>query len=198
MAKKKKTVGKKNVNKVGTSKQSIIVAVVIALAVGLYLGGVFIPALKDTAAPQDTSGSSASLTDQIESTKQMTEAQPDSASLWAKLGNLYYDTDQYGKAIEAYERSLKIKSDDAHVLTDLGVMYRRNGNPRKAVENFDKAIIAAPDHETARFNKGIVLYYDIKDKAAALRAWKGLVDMNPSARTPSGGLVKDMIQELSR
>jgi len=197
VAKKKNAVKRKKADAKGTSKQSIVVAVVIALMVGLYLGGVFMPALKDSSVPQSSTGSGASLTVQIEDTKKMLESQSDSAALWTKLGNLYFDTDQYGKSIDAYNKSLAINPDNAHVLTDLGVMYRRNKQPKKAVETFDAAILAAPDHETARFNKGIVLFYDIKDKAAAIRAWRGLVEMNPNARTPGGKLVKDMIQELS-
>lgn len=197
MGKKKKIAKKASTTKNGSSRQGTIVIVVIALMAGLYLGGVVVPAFKDSSAPQGRTGSGATLVAQIEDTIKMAEAQPDSASLWTKLGNLYFDTDQHGKAIEAYSKSLEIKPGDAHVLTDLGVMYRRYGNPEKAVEILDKAILAAPDHETARFNKGIVLYYDIKDKGAALLAWKGLVDMNPNARTPNGGLVKDMIRELS-
>ncbi|WP_432738017.1 tetratricopeptide repeat protein [Maridesulfovibrio sp. FT414] len=196
MAKKSKS-AKKKAAKTGGNRHSTIVAVVVALAVGLYLGTIFLPALKDSSAPHQTAANTASPAGQIDEAVKMAETQPDSAEVWARLGNLYFDADQYAKAIEAYTKSLAIDPDEVHVLTDLGVMYRRNGNPEKAVEYFDKAIVASPEHETARFNKGIVLYYDIKDKAAAIRAWKGLVDMNPQARTPSGKLVKDMIRELS-
>lgn len=197
MANKKKVGSKNGKSNSDSSRSRLIVAVVAALAVGIYLGGVLIPALQDSSVPQGSTANGASPAAQIEDTIRMVEAQPDSAALWTKLGNLYYDTDQYGKAVDAYTKSLEIEPGEPHVLTDLGVMYRRFGKPEKAVEIFDEAILAAPDHETARFNKGIVLYYDIKDKAAAIRTWQGLVDMNPSARTPSGGLVKDMIRDLS-
>ncbi len=184
----------------GSKKNSnMIIVVVAALAVGLFFGGVFMPALKDSSTPQVAggAGSASSFAQQIEETKKLLESQPESVNLWTKLGNLYFDTDQYANAIDAYSKSLAIEPDNAHVLTDLGVMYRRNGNPQKAVENFDKAILAAPTHETARLNKGIVLYYDLKDKAGAIQAWNGLVQMNPGARTPNGKLVKDMIRDLS-
>ena len=167
-----------------------------ALAVGLFFGGVFIPALKDSSTPQTTGGGT-DFAQQINETKRQLESQPDSANLWTRLGNLYFDTDQHSKAIEAYNKSLALQPANAHVLTDLGVMYRRNGNPQKAVESFDKAILAAPDHETARFNKGIVLYYDLKDKAGAIQAWKGLLQMNPAAKAPNGKPIKDMIRDFS-
>ncbi|TIH17479.1 tetratricopeptide repeat protein [Marinifilum sp. JC120] len=154
------------------------------------------PALKESSTPQSTGGG-VNFTQQIEETKKLLESQPDSVNLWTKLGNMYFDTDQYANAIEAYNKSLSLKPDNAHVLTDLGVMFRRNGNPQKAVDTFDKAILAAPKHETARLNKGIVLYYDLEDKAGAIQTWNGLVQMNPGARAPSGKLVKDMIRDLS-
>ncbi|NDV26621.1 tetratricopeptide repeat protein [Desulfovibrio sp. JC010] len=154
------------------------------------------PALKDSATPQTTAGGTG-FTQQIEETKRQLESQPGSAQLWTRLGNLYFDSDRHDKAIEAYQKSLALEPDNAHVLTDLGVMYRRHGNPQKAVESFDKAILASPKHETARFNKGIVLYYDLKDKAGAIQAWKGLIQMNPGAKAPNGKPIRDMIRELS-
>ncbi|CCO22563.1 tetratricopeptide repeat protein [Maridesulfovibrio hydrothermalis] len=192
MAKKKKSgtsSGKSN-------KTSMIVAVVVALLVGLYFGGVIVPAFKDSSAPQSRSGSGASVGVQIEDTIKMLETQPDSAPLWTKLGNLYYDTGQHQLSIDAYLKSLTIKADDPHVLIDLGVMYRRNGEPENAIKYFDKAITVSPDHETAYFNKGIVLYYDIKDKPAGIKIWEKLVQLNPAAKTPNGSLVADMIRDL--
>ncbi|WP_320007415.1 tetratricopeptide repeat protein [Maridesulfovibrio sp.] len=194
--------GKKN-RKNGKSSKSgsnnTIIIVIAALAAGLFLGSVIIPAFKDSATPQSTGGMSAGggFEQQIADTKRMLEAQPDSATLWAKLGNIYFDTNQPEKAIEAYSNSIALSPDDPHVLTDLGVMYRRAGKPQKAVEFFDKAILASPEHETARFNKGIVLYYDLKDKAGAIQAWKGLLQMNPAAKTPNGKHIQDMINDLS-
>ncbi len=181
----------------GRKNSNMVIIVIAALAVGLFFGGVFIPALKDSSAPQTTSGGTG-FEQQIVETRRLLEASPDSVNLWTKLGNLYFDTDQYAKAIDAYSKSVALDPNNSHVLTDLGVMYRRSGNPLKAVESFDRAILVDPTHETARFNKGIVLYYDIKDKAGAIQSWKGLVQMNPGARTPNGKLVKDMIREMAQ
>jgi peroxiredoxin len=47
-------------------------------------------------------------------------------------------------------------------------MYRRSGQPRKAIENFNKAIAVNPKHETAQFNKGIVLMHDLGDRDGAI------------------------------
>ncbi|GKT28943.1 tetratricopeptide repeat protein, partial [Aduncisulcus paluster] len=83
--------------------------------------GVFIPALKDSSTPHvaGEAGSASGFAQQIEETKNLLESQPDSVNLWTKLGNLYFDTDQYANAIDAYNKSLALEPDNAHVLTDL-------------------------------------------------------------------------------
>ena len=121
---------------------------------------------------------------------------PTNAEAWTTLGHLYFDSDQADKAITAYNKSLALAPNNPDVLTDLGVMYRRAGNPQQAVASFDRAIQANAKHETARFNKGIVLLYDLKDQPGAIAAWQGLVSLNPMATTPNGQLISEMLKEM--
>ncbi|MEW6593927.1 MAG: tetratricopeptide repeat protein [Thermodesulfobacteriota bacterium] len=123
-------------------------------------------------------------------------ANPNNGEAWTQLGHLYFDSNQPQKAIKAYTRSLAINPNDANVLTDLGVMYRSNNEPKKAIESFDKAIAVDPRHETARFNKGVVLLYDLKDKEGAIKIWEELVALNPLAAGPSGQPVKEILAEV--
>ncbi|MFA6901081.1 MAG: tetratricopeptide repeat protein [Desulfurivibrionaceae bacterium] len=124
------------------------------------------------------------------------QKKPDNVEAWTNLGHLYFDSDQAEKAITAYNKSLALAPNNADVLTDLGVMYRRAGNPQQAVASFDRAIQANAKHETARFNKGIVLLYDLKDQPGAIAAWQGLVSLNPMATAPNGQLISEMIKEI--
>jgi len=121
---------------------------------------------------------------------------PKNIEAWTNLGHLYFDSDQAEKAITAYNKSLDLAPNNADVLTDLGVMYRRAGNPQQAVASFDRAIQANAKHETARFNKGIVLLYDLKDQPGAIAAWQGLVNLNPMATAPNGQLISEMLKEM--
>lgn len=121
---------------------------------------------------------------------------PANVAAWTNLGHLYFDSDQADKAINAYNKSLALAPNNADVLTDLGVMYRRAGNPQQAVASFDRAIQANANHETARFNKGIVLLYDLKDQPSAIVAWQGLVSLNPMATAPNGQLISEMLKEM--
>lgn len=117
---------------------------------------------------------------------------------WVQLGNLYFDTDQPEKAISAYTKSLEHHSGDANLLTDLGVMYRAVNKPDLAIASFDKARAMDPKHQPSRFNKGIVLLYDLHDSAGAIASWQELLTINPDAQTGSGEKVRDMLAELQK
>jgi cytochrome c-type biogenesis protein CcmH/NrfG len=121
---------------------------------------------------------------------------PKNTEAWTSLGHLYFDSHQADKAINAYNKSLALAPNNADVLTDLGVMYRQAGNPQQAIASFDRAMQANDKHETARFNKGIVLLYDLKDQPGALAAWQGLVNLNPMATAPNGQLISEIIKEI--
>ena len=47
-------------------------------------------------------------------------------------------------------------------------------------------------------NKGIVLLHDLQDPAGAIRAWEGLLEINPVASFPGGMSVDQMIQQLKK
>lgn len=121
---------------------------------------------------------------------------PQNLDAWTTLGHLYFDSDQPEKAVAAYDKSLAIAPDNADVLTDQGVMYRKLGNAQQAIALFDKAVAVNPGHEIARFNKGIVLLYDLKDQDGAVRVWQELIRVNPMATAPNGQLVSEILKEL--
>jgi len=121
---------------------------------------------------------------------------PTNVNAWTQLGHVYFDTNNPPKAIRAYEKSLELNPNNPDVLTDLGVMYRRNGQPDKALATFDQAIAIAPNHEQSRFNKGIVLRYDMNDVEGARKAWEELLKINPNAVAPNGIPVSEAIKSL--
>ena len=123
-------------------------------------------------------------------------AHPDNFEAWIQLGHLYYDADQPEKAIAAYTKSLELHSGDANLLTDLGVMYRRAKQPEKAIEFFDQAIKKDSSHLPSRFNKGIVLMYDLNNPTGALAVWDELLVINPEAKTASGEPIRDFVEKI--
>jgi len=191
-------------------KETMLVVVFIALVAG-FLGGVIYSAMKSPSpvgpvpsrapqtqqqAPAPQSGFSQEDAARALSLEREVAANPDNVSAWVQLGNLYFDAGQFAKAINAYEKSLALAPGNANVLTDLGVMYRRNGQPEKAIDAFDRAKEADPRHEQSRFNKGIVLRFDLNDRENAVKAWEELLQVNPNAVAPNGQPIKEAIKEL--
>jgi cytochrome c-type biogenesis protein CcmH/NrfG len=132
----------------------------------------------------------------ILSLEQEVAINPTNVEAWTKLGHVYFDTNNFAKAIRAYEKSLELSPGNPNVLTDLGVMYRRSGQPDKAIASFDQAMAIAPNHEQSRFNKGIVLRYDMNDSEGAVKAWEDLLRINPSAVAPNGQPISEVIKSL--
>jgi cytochrome c-type biogenesis protein CcmH/NrfG len=123
-------------------------------------------------------------------------ANPADFDAWTRLGHLYYDTDQPAKAIAAYGKALELHRGDANLLTDLGVMYRKTNQFQKAIESFDRAIKEDPTHIPSRYNKGIVMMYDLSDVSGAIASWEGLLRIEPQAKTASGESIRDLVDKM--
>lgn len=175
--------------------QTAIIFICIAFVLGLF-SGVLLTILKTEKKSPNHSvekhESDAKKTEQ--SLKSEATRNPQNASIWTQLGNIYFDSGQYEKAINAYEKSIKVNPHNPNVLTDLGVMHRRSRNPEKAIHFFDKAIAADPKHEMSRLNKGIVLMHDLKDREAAIKAWEELLEVNPLAMASKEQSVDEMLR----
>ncbi len=189
-------------------KQTLTMVALVALSVGFF-GGVVFTVYKGSSQPAQVSARpmpapttparpdvSTDIAVKILKLEKITAQNPDDVSAWVALGNLYFDSSNYQKAIEAYNKSLALNPNNANVITDLGIMYRRSGRPAEAVKTFDKAIEVDPKHETARFNKGIVLMHDLKDIEGAIKAWEELLVLNPLALAPNGQSVDQILQTL--
>jgi len=184
-------------------KETMWLVVLAALAFGFLAGIVFsvyksgpapAPVSQQAGQPQSqTPPADAKMTQTILALEKEVIAHPDNIEAWTQLGNHYFDSDNPGKAIEAYNKSLALSPNNADVLTDLGVMYRRNGSPNEAIAAFDRAIAVDTNHATARFNRGIVQLYDLKDRDGALQTWEELVKLHPDAKAPNGQLVSEII-----
>jgi len=200
----------KNIEGNFVKKETMFVVALITLVVG-FLGGIFYSAMQagprgnvqTASAPagsspqqQQSQNMSSEQAKNILSLEQAVAADPTNVQAWTNLGHVYFDTNNPPKAIRAYEKSLELSPDDPNVLTDLGVMYRRNGQPEKALEVFDRAVAVDPQHQQARFNKGIVLRYDMNDRDGAVKAWEDLLRVNPAATLPNGMPLSEAIKDL--
>ena len=107
------------------------------------------------------------------------KSEPNNAQLLYKIGNLYYDAQQYPDAVQYYERSLKIDPKATDVRTDLGTAYHLMGQPDRAISEYDEVLKIDGKHANALFNEGMVKWQDKMDVNGAVAAWKRLLDTNP-------------------
>jgi len=105
--------------------------------------------------------------------------EPKNADLLVQLGNTAYDVEDWTKAIDAYERALRLRDADPNVLTDLGVAYRNSGNADKALAMFTQASAKDPNHWPAQFNLAIVYGIDKGDPKKALEILRKLKREHP-------------------
>ena len=180
-------------------KERMYLYVAAALIVG-FAGGVMYsayqaPTLPDTRQETGHRHEAAGI---IATLEQAAKNNPEDGRGWVELGHAYFDAGQAGQAIAAYTRALELLPGDLDVMTDLGVMYHQDNQHQKAVALFDQVLRSKPEHEQARFNKGVVLLTGLNEPQTALAEWKILVRYHPMAAAPSGSMVADLIDQLEK
>ena len=96
-----------------------------------------------------------------------------------KLGNVYYDGQQFPSAIQYYERALTIHPDNPDVRTDMGTAYWYTGNAEKALAAMETSLKYRPGHPQTLFNLGWVRWQGKQDPKGAIEAWQQLLKANP-------------------
>jgi tetratricopeptide (TPR) repeat protein len=87
-----------------------------------------------------------------------------------------------GKAADAlklYDELIKENPRDVAALSYRGWLLKRAGLPDQALESLDRAIAVDPRFPDAHFFKGMVLYQDRKDPAAAVVEFRLFMSNNP-------------------
>jgi len=113
--------------------------------------------------------------------REVVKKDPGNVDAWIKLGNTMMDTKRFGEAIGAYEKALAIDPKNVDVRVDLGTCYRGSGRPDQAVKEYRRAIEMDPRHLQAHRNLGIVLAYDLHDKAGAVKEFEKYLELAPHA-----------------
>jgi cytochrome c-type biogenesis protein CcmH/NrfG len=170
-------------------KDKVILYVIVAFLVGFIVGAVV--AIKWYARERPSAGMSEqhqdggaparlNATEEIRQLEGVLQKDPQNLQALVSLGNLYFDTNQSKKAIEAYERALQIDPKNPDVRTDLGIMYRQVKDYDRAIKEFREAARLDPTHKNSRFNLGVVLQHDKKDVKGAIQAWEDFLRVEPT------------------
>ena len=118
------------------------------------------------------------------------KSNPNDPDLLAKIGNIYYDTQQFPAAIDFYRRSLALQPSNASIRTDLATAQWYSGNVEAALTEFNKALTYEPANANTLFNLGIVQWQGKMDINGAVATWQRLLDTNPNYEN------KQKVQEL--
>lgn len=119
------------------------------------------------------------MADKIRMAQEALKVDPKNVNMLIELGNLMMDGSRFAEAADAYEKALAINPANADVRVDMGTCFRNSGNPKRAVEEYNKAITYQPNHANARLNLGVVLAFDLKDTAAAVKVWEEFLKLAP-------------------
>lgn len=125
-------------------------------------------------------------------------ANPNDYSTLVSLGNLYYDRQDFTKAIAYYERALAINPNDPNVLVDTGTayFYRQPSDPDTALLYYEKALKVVPTFPNALFNRGIVLYQGKHDLLGARAAFVRFIEVAPGH--PAALKAKELIALIDK
>src|SRR5579863_1230637 len=108
------------------------------------------------------------------------KADPTNAALLEKIGNVYYDAQQFPTAIDYYQRALKVEPANTGVRTDMATAYWYTGNADTAIAELQKSLSYEPNKANTLFNLGIVEWQGKMDIEKATATWQKLLDTNPS------------------
>lgn len=192
-----------------TSTQSYLLAtitLILGLAVGYLVRGSESPSAGLTGSVSAATGTvSSAASNQPKPTPELMakmvepflnelKARPNDSELLIKIGNTYYDNQDYPKAIEYYQKSLAIKPDNADVRTDMGTAIWYTGDADHALKEYERSLSYRPNHPNTLFNMGIVRWHGKKDAKGALDAWNQLLSSNPDY--PDRGRLLQLIQQV--
>jgi len=108
------------------------------------------------------------------------KSDPNNVELLTRVGNIYYDTQQYPTAIDYYRRVLNLQADNAGVRTDFATAIWYTGDADTAIAEFNKALSYEPNKANTLFNLGVVKWQGKMDINGAVAAWQKLLDTNPN------------------
>jgi cytochrome c-type biogenesis protein CcmH/NrfG len=195
-----------------TSTQAYVLSVIcllVGVAVGYLARGSASPqtgVAQASAAAQAGMGSAAQ-TPSPEQMRQMAETEaapviaqlksdPNNSDLLYKLGNIYYDAQQYADAVDYYERCLKINPKATDVRTDMATAYHFMGQTDRALQEYGEVLKIDGTHANALFNTGMVKWQDKQDMSGAIVAWKRLLETNP--QYPQRDKVQQLIAQAEQ
>lgn len=111
-------------------------------------------------------------------------------------GKTAFSNGDWPKAIEAFKKVLAADPADPEAHSYMGYILVQAGHADGALMAFDKALAAAPDYPLALWGKGMVLYRERQDYAAARAVFEKLVRLLPPGHDRTE--IEKILAELPR
>lgn len=115
----------------------------------------------------------------VEPLLQQLKARPADGALLVRIGNSYYDGQDYLKAIEFYQKALKLTPENVDVRTDMATAMWYSGDAEGSIKQYEQSLKSQPTHPQTLFNMGIVKWQGKNDSKGTIQAWERLLASNP-------------------
>jgi tetratricopeptide (TPR) repeat protein len=150
----------------------LFVGALVGFGAGYFVGGGGRPAMVPASAGAGGGDRLAELTSSL-------ERDPENPEILMDLGNLYYDRDDWDRAVATYEKARRKAPKNPNLLSDLGAAHRNRGDFDTAIAFFQKARENDANHWQSLLNWLLVEAYDRKDAAAAQRLYEEVKQRYP-------------------
>jgi len=110
------------------------------------------------------------------------------------IWQLVLRSQNWPRAIEAYEKAIALGADNSDVRTDLGNAYRFSDRPQKALEQYEIAQKQNPRHENSLFNQGGLYAFSLNQPEKALEIWREYLARFP--QSPNASKTRELIFEV--
>ena len=107
------------------------------------------------------------------------EAQPQDANAYFDRGNIYHNTGDYDRAIEAFNKAIEVKPDYAAAYRNRGVVHGLKRDIDRAIADFNKAIELNPNDADAFTNRGIA-HREKGDIDKAIKDYTTAIGLEPN------------------
>lgn len=101
------------------------------------------------------------------------------AEEWYSKGTVFLDSEQYGTALDAFSKSIKLNPNNATAYFHRGIAYDIGfRNYQQATKDYDRAIELDPKDAEAYYNRGIV-HTKLGNYSQAVRDYNRTIEFNP-------------------
>lgn len=119
--------------------------------------------------------------DSMRASREYVSRMPDSVEGYARLGSIQHEVAEYAKAIETFERALRIAPNDKELWNNLGYTCFCAGFLDKAIECFDRSIGIDKRYKHAWYNKGYA-YHGADMLEDAVKCYRNAIEIDPVDR----------------